>query len=58
MAAEQRDFDEFLDKFRKHRDIMTEELHKVIVGQDTVIEQILAAILPSTFRKPAGSLEF
>jgi MoxR-like ATPase len=44
LAAEQRDFDEFLDKFRKHRDIMTEELHKVIVGQDTVIEQILAAI--------------
>jgi MoxR-like ATPase len=44
LAAEQRDFDEFLDKFRKHRDLMTEELHKVIVGQDTVIEQILAAI--------------
>jgi len=44
LAAEQRDFDEFLDKFRKHRDIMTEELHKVIIGQDTVIEQILAAI--------------
>src|SRR5262249_45619505 len=44
LAAEQRDFDEFLDKFRKHRDIMTEELHKVIIGQDSVIEQILAAI--------------
>jgi MoxR-like ATPase len=44
LAPEQRDFDEFLDKFRKHRDIMTEELHKVIIGQDTVIEQILAAI--------------
>ena len=44
MAPEQRDFDEFLEKFRKHRDLMTEELHKVIVGQDAVIEQILAAI--------------
>ena len=44
MATEQRDFDEFLEKFRKHRDLMTEELHKVIVGQDAVIEQILAAI--------------
>ncbi len=44
LAAEQRDFDEFLEKFRKHRDLMTEELHKVIIGQDVVIEQILAAI--------------
>ena len=44
MAAEQRDFDEFLDKFKRHRDLMTEELHKVIIGQDAVIEQILAAI--------------
>ena len=38
------DFDEFLEKFRKHRELMAEELHKVIVGQDAVIEQILAAI--------------
>ncbi|MGQ0637198.1 MAG: AAA family ATPase [Planctomycetaceae bacterium] len=44
MAADQRDFDDFLEKFRKHRDLMTEELHKVIIGQDGVIEQILAAI--------------
>jgi MoxR-like ATPase len=44
LATEQRDFDDFLDKFRKHRDLMTEELHKVIVGQDAVIEQILAAV--------------
>ena len=44
MAPEQRDFDDFLEKFRKHRDLMTEELHKVIVGQEAVIEQILAAI--------------
>ena len=44
MANEKRDFDEFLEKFRKHRELMTEELHNVIVGQDDVIEQILSAI--------------
>lgn len=42
--AEKRDFDEFLDKFKRHRELMTEELHKVIIGQDAVIDQILAAI--------------
>jgi MoxR-like ATPase len=42
--ADKKDFDEFLEKFRKHRELMTEELHKVVVGQDAVIEQILAAI--------------
>ncbi len=44
LPPEQRDFDDFLDKFKRHRDLMTEELHKVIVGQDAVIEQILGAI--------------
>lgn len=44
MAEKKPDFDEFLEKFRKHRELMAEELHKVIVGQDAVIEQILAAI--------------
>ncbi len=44
MSTEKRDFDEFLEKFKKHRELMTEELHKVIVGQDAVIEQILSAI--------------
>ena len=44
LAAEKRDFDEFLEKFRRHRDLMTEELHKVVIGQDAVIEQILAAV--------------
>jgi MoxR-like ATPase len=42
--AEKRDFEEFLEKFRRHHDVMVEELHKVIVGQDAVIEQIMAAI--------------
>ncbi len=44
MAEPQRDFDDFLDKFHKHRQLMLEELHKVIIGQDAVIEQIFAAI--------------
>jgi len=44
MANEKRDFDDFLEKLRRHRDLMVEELHKVIIGQDAVIEQILAAI--------------
>ncbi|HVW03082.1 MAG TPA: MoxR family ATPase [Planctomycetaceae bacterium] len=44
MPPEPRDFDEFLEKFKRHRELMTEELHKVIIGQDYVIEQILAAI--------------
>ncbi len=44
MAGEQRDFDEFLTKFNRHHDLMVEELHKVIIGQQAVIEQILAAI--------------
>ena len=42
--ADKRDFDEFLEKFRKHHELMTEELHKVIIGQEAVIDQILAAI--------------
>lgn len=44
MPSDNRDFDEFLDKFKKHRELMVDELHKVIVGQDLVIEQILAAV--------------
>ena len=41
---DQRDFDELLEKFRRHREVMKEELHKVIIGQDAVIDQMLAAI--------------
>ena len=44
MVSEQRDFDEFLTKFKRHHDLTVEELHKVIIGQKAVIEQILAAI--------------
>jgi len=42
--AEKKDFDDFLDKFHRHHETMVEELHKVIIGQDAVIDQILAAI--------------
>ncbi len=44
VAAEKRDFDEFLEKFQNHHDLMVTELHKVIIGQNDVIDQILAAI--------------
>ncbi len=44
MASEKRDFDEFLEKFQRHHDLMMEELHKVIIGQDEVLEQILSAV--------------
>jgi MoxR-like ATPase len=43
-VADKRDFDEFLGKFQRHHELMTEELHKVVIGQDAVIDQILAAI--------------
>jgi len=42
--SELRDFDDLLEKFRRHREVMKEELHKVIIGQDAVIDQMLAAI--------------
>ena len=44
MSTDKRDFGEFLEKFKRHHDVMVEELHKVIIGQDAVIEQILSAI--------------
>ena len=43
--APKRDFDEFLTKFQNHHEVLLTELRKVIIGQDAVIEQLLAAIL-------------
>jgi MoxR-like ATPase len=43
-VAEKRDYDEFLEKFNKHHELMVNELHKVVVGQTEVIDQILCAI--------------
>lgn len=42
--AEKKDFDEFLEKLKKHRTVMVQELQKVVVGQEDVIDQILSAI--------------
>ncbi|QDT16117.1 AAA family ATPase [Alienimonas californiensis] len=42
--SDQRDFDEFLTKFKSHYGLVREELHKVVIGQDEVIEQLLAAV--------------
>ncbi|NNJ24743.1 AAA family ATPase [Alienimonas chondri] len=42
--SDQRDFDEFLTKFKSHYALVREELHKVVIGQDDVIEQLLAAV--------------
>ena len=42
--ADQRDFDDFLAKFKDHYALVRQELHKVVIGQDEVIDQLLAAI--------------
>jgi MoxR-like ATPase len=39
-----RNLGDILQEFRSHRGVMQQELQKVIVGQDDVIEQIFAAI--------------
>ncbi|QDU79451.1 ATPase RavA [Polystyrenella longa] len=44
MSSDPRDFDEFLEKFHAHHDLMKRELAKVIIGQNEVIDQILSAI--------------
>ncbi|MEZ6047129.1 MAG: MoxR family ATPase [Planctomycetaceae bacterium] len=44
MSSDQRDFDEFLEKFHAHHELMKRELAKVIIGQEEVIDQILSAI--------------
>ena len=44
MSSKQRSLGDVLQEFSQHRRLMQEELQKVIVGQDEVIEQIFAAI--------------
>jgi MoxR-like ATPase len=39
-----RNLGDVLQEFRQHRQVMQQELQKVIIGQDVVIEQIFAAI--------------
>ncbi len=44
MATRTRSLGEVLQEFAHRRKLMAEELHKVIIGQDAVIEQVFAAI--------------
>ncbi len=44
MSQKSRSLGDILQEFREHRKLMELELHKVIVGQDDVIEQLFAAI--------------
>ena len=44
MATKQRNLGDILQEFSQHRLLMQQELQKVIVGQDEVIEQMFAAI--------------
>ncbi len=44
MTTKTRNLGDILQEFRQHRQVMQQELQKVIIGQDEVIEQIFAAI--------------
>jgi len=44
VSGKQRSLSDVLQEFSQHRKVMAQELHKVIVGQDDVIDQVFAAI--------------
>jgi MoxR-like ATPase len=44
VSTKSRSLGEILQEFRQHRTLMEQELHKVIIGQQEVIEQLFAAI--------------
>ena len=44
MTEKQRSLADVLQEFSQHRQVMQKELHKVIIGQEEVIEQVFAAI--------------
>ncbi|QGJ71919.1 Denitrification regulatory protein NirQ [Planctomycetales bacterium 10988] len=44
MSTKPRSLGDVLQEFRQHREMMLQELQKVIIGQEEVIEQIFAAI--------------
>jgi MoxR-like ATPase len=44
VTGKQRSLGDVLQEFSQHRKVMEQELHKVIVGQNEVIEQVFAAI--------------
>jgi len=43
-VSKQKNLGELLEDFSRHQKSMREELHKVIVGQEEVVEQVMAAI--------------
>ena len=44
MSSTQKSLGEILQEFSQHRQVMQQELQKVIIGQDDVIEQLFAAV--------------
>ncbi len=44
MSGKSRSLGDVLQEFSQHRKVMEQELHKVIVGQEEVIDQVFAAI--------------
>ena len=44
MSTKQRSLGDILKEFRQHRVLMQQELQKVVIGQNEVIEQLFAAI--------------
>ena len=44
MSTKSRSLGEVLQEFRQHRTLMEQELHKVVIGQHEVVEQLFAAI--------------
>jgi MoxR-like ATPase len=44
VASKQRNLGDILQEFSQHRRVMQQELQKVVIGQDEVIEQLFAAI--------------
>ena len=43
LSTKNRNLGDILQEFRQHRQVMQQELQKVIIGQDEVIEQLFAA---------------
>ena len=44
VSTKSRSLGEILQEFRQHRMLMQEELHKVIIGQEAVVQQLFAAV--------------
>ncbi len=44
MSSKPKNIGDLLREFREHSEVMRQELAKVVIGQEQVIEQLLAAI--------------